>query len=168
MSIGENLGSFIAGFINSLKQESLEWKKNNQMEIDRLKNESKLSDLELDHKIEKMKIIYSHELEKVELAENNKVKRFKDFLGTLDELRDQMVEKYKEMPKATALIIHHHATELLTDAWHSEEIKERITHHQDFLDLMLYITEDLSNPKNKLPEKTIEKISSTYESVSAN
>ena len=64
------------------------------------------------------------------------------------------------MPKPIALMIHHHAAELLKEAWHSPDARERLQKQTRFTNLMLTITEDLSEltkdgGQKALPEKTI-------------
>ena len=76
-------------------------------------------------------------------------------------MKANMLEYYGAMPKPMALMIHHHAAELLKDAWHNPDARERLRNQSRFTNLMLAVTEDLTDlsrdgaqPK-ALPEKTI-------------
>ncbi|EHJ49336.1 hypothetical protein DFW101_3337 [Solidesulfovibrio carbinoliphilus subsp. oakridgensis] len=160
MSIPENIGKFISKLIHTVKSESADWQKANQADLDRLKEEKQVAEAELRQRLELMDIRFKEECRRTRMEEERQTEQFGEFLASIDEMKANMLEYYGTMPKPLALMIHHHAAELLKEAWHSPDARERLQKQTRFTSLMLTITEDLSDlgsggaPK-ALPEKTI-------------
>ena len=160
MSLPENIGKFVSRLINTVKSESADWQKAHQPDLDRLKEEKRVAELELKQRLELMEIRFSEECKRTRLEEERQTENFSEFLASIDEMKANMLEYYGTMPKPIALMIHHHAAELLKEAWHNPDARERLQKQTRFTSLMLTITEDLSElgrdggPK-ALPEKTI-------------
>lgn len=160
MSIPENIAKFISRLVHTIKSESADWQKANQPELDRLREEKLVAAAELKQRLELMDIRFKEESRRARMEEERQTEQFGEFLTSIDEMKTNMLEYYGSMPKPLALMIHHHAAELLKDAWHSPDARERLQKQMRFTDLMLTITEDLSalgsdQGPRALPEKTI-------------
>uniref|UniRef100_I2Q3W7 Uncharacterized protein n=1 Tax=Desulfovibrio sp. U5L TaxID=596152 RepID=I2Q3W7_9BACT len=160
MSIPENIGKFISKLIHTVKSESADWQKANQADLDRLKEEKQVAAAELKQRLEIMEIRFKEECRRTRMEEERQTEQFGEFLASIDEMKSNMLEYYGSMPKPLALMIHHHAAELLKEAWHSPDARERLQKQTRFTSLMLTITEDLSDlgsggTQKALPEKTI-------------
>ncbi len=159
MSIPENIGKCIARLFYTVRSESAQWQRANQPELDRLREEKLVAERELKQRLELMDIRFKEECRRARMEEERQTEHFGEFLASIDEMKANMLEYYATMPKPIALMIHHHAAELLKEAWHSPDARERLQKQSRFTDLMLTITEDLSDltqdGQKALPEKTI-------------
>jgi hypothetical protein len=160
MSLPENIGKFVSRLINTVKSESADWQKAHQSDLDRLREEKRVAELELKQRLELMEIRFAEECKRTRLEEERQTENFSEFLASIDEMKGNMLEYYGTMPKPIALMIHHHAAELLKEAWHNPDARERLQKQTRFTSLMLTITEDLSElgrdgGQKALPEKTI-------------
>jgi len=74
-----------------------------------------------------------------------------------------MLQHFDAMPMPVALMIHHHATELLKQAWHNPDAREKLKNQNRFTQLMLTMSKELidSTDRKQLPEKTLELISTS-------
>lgn len=160
MPLPENIGKFVSRLINTVKSESADWQMAHQSDLDRLKEDKRVAEAELKQRLELMEIRFAEECKRARLEEERQTEHFSEFLASIDEMKANMLEYYGTMPKPIALMIHHHAAELLKEAWHNPDARERLNMQTRFTSLMLTITEDLSElgrdggPK-ALPEKTI-------------
>jgi hypothetical protein len=160
MPLPENIAKFVTRLINTVKTESADWQKAHQGDLDRLREEKRVAELELKQRLELMEIRFKEESKRARLEEERQTENFTEFLASIDEMKANMLEYYGTMPKPIALMIHHHAAELLKEAWHNPDARERLQKQTRFTSLMLTITEDLAEsgrdggPK-ALPEKTI-------------
>ena len=107
-----------------------------------------------------MEIRFAEECRRTQMEEERQTAHFEEFLDSIDEMKTAMLEYYATMPKPLALMIHHHAAELLKEAWHSPDARERLQKQTRFTDLMVRITEDLTDQvdaasRKALPEKTL-------------
>ncbi len=160
MSFPENIGRFFSRLINSFRGEAASWQRENQPELDRLKEEKLVAAAELKKRLEIMEIRFREECRRTQMEEERQTEQFGEFLASIDEMKANMLEYYASMPKPLALMIHHHAAELLKEAWHSPDARERVQKQARFTQFMLTITEDLTELGNggapkALPEKTI-------------
>lgn len=157
---GNNIGGYIARIIYTLKSESAAWKKTHLPALDKLRHDRALAELELKHRLEQLDIRLQEECTRIRMEEERQTAQFQEFLDSIDEMKANMLASYASMPKPIALMIHHHAAELLKEAWFSQDTRERLRNQTRFTALMLTITEDLSQlqahaPGNALPEKTL-------------
>lgn len=160
MAFPENIGQFFSRLINSFRGESAAWQRDHQPELDRLKEEKLVAASELKKRLELMEIRFREECRRTRMEEERQTEQFAEFLGSIDEMKANMLEYYDTMPKPLALMIHHHAAELLKEAWHSPDARERLQKQARFTQFMLTITEDLAavgdgQQQKALPEKTI-------------
>lgn len=160
MAFPENIGQFFSRLINSFRGESAAWQRENQPELDRLKEEKLVAASELKKRLELMEIRFREECRRTRMEEERQTEQFAEFLTSIDEMKANMLEYYATMPKPLALMIHHHAAELLKEAWHSPDARERLQKQARFTQFMLTITEDLAalddgHATKALPEKTL-------------
>ncbi|MBD3340247.1 MAG: hypothetical protein GF353_14130 [Candidatus Lokiarchaeota archaeon] len=161
MRLNEDIGKFVAELVGTIKEESLEWQKKHQAEILHLKAERELAEKELAHKIEELETRFKEYKVRVQMEEEHQTKQFSEFLISIDDMKSKMIEQFRSMPLPIALMIHHHATELLKQAWHNPDSREKLKNQNKFTKLMMTISEELIEGADKkmLPEKTIELIS---------
>ncbi len=163
MTVSGEIGSFVANLYLTIKTESLEWQKAHQAEITRLKGEKALAEQHLKHKMEEMEVRFIGQKKRLQLAEENKTEEFIDFLDSIKQTKQKMLEYYPEMPKPMALTIHHHAAELLQEAWNSPNIQVALKKQLKFMELMEKVGDDFAelaegNTKKLRPERTIKYI----------
>ena len=160
MSIPENIGKFVSKLVYTIKTEAAVWQRTHQPDIDRLKEEKRVAEMELKQRLELMDIRFKEECKRARMEEERQTEQFAEFLSSIDEMKANMLEYYATMPRPLALMIHHHAAELLKEAWHSPDARERVHKQARFTQFMLTITEDLAalgdgSVQKALPEKTI-------------
>lgn len=163
MAASENIGKFITRILYTIKSEAVQWRKDNLPELDKLKRERDLAKLELQQSLERMNIRFKEECNRLRLEEERQTMQYKEFLDSIDDMKASMLDTYTGMPKPIALMIHHHASELLKEAWFSQDTRDRLSGQTRFTDLMLTITEDLAalggeageKRVKALPEKTL-------------
>ncbi len=160
MSLPERIGQFFSRLFFSFRSEAADWQREHQPELSRLKEEKLVAASELKKRLELMEIRFREECRRTKMEEERQTEQFAEFLASIDEMKANMLEYYSTMPKPLALMIHHHAAELLKEAWHSPDARDRLQKQARFTNLMLTITEDLSElgdgqVHKALPEKTI-------------
>jgi acyl-CoA reductase-like NAD-dependent aldehyde dehydrogenase len=112
---------------------------------------------------------FAEERRRLQFQEDHNTRNFSEFLDSIDEIKANLLAYYVDMPKCLAVMIHHHAAELLKEAWHSPSARERLKRQTRFTDLMLAITEDLAalgreGKGQALPERTLACIRKTASS----
>ncbi|MEA4857760.1 MAG: hypothetical protein AAGU21_13795 [Solidesulfovibrio sp.] len=160
MAFPENIGQFFSRLINSFRGESAAWRREHQPELDRQREERLVTASELKNRLELMEIRFREECRRTRMEEERQTEQFAEFLASIDEMKANMLDYYATMPKPLALMIHHHAAELLKEAWHSPDARQRVEKQARFTRFMLTVTEDLAalgdgQTAKALPEKTI-------------
>ncbi|GAB6037969.1 hypothetical protein JCM15519_25280 [Fundidesulfovibrio butyratiphilus] len=160
MAIPENIARFISRIVYTVKTESVEWRQAHLPELEKMRQDRAVAKLELQQDLERLEIRFEEERKRIRLDEQRQTAQFAEFLESIDDLKADMLASYTSMPKPIALMIHHHAAELLKQAWFSQDMRERVRQQSRFTDLMLTITEDLtalreSDAAKALPEKTL-------------
>lgn len=161
MNIAEEAGKFLASFVQSIKSESVEWQKQRQADLLKLKEERAIAEKKLQHKLDQLELEFKGERERIQIEEDAKTSSFRGFLSSIDQTRSELLKLYPKMQQPVALMIHHHATQLLIDAWHNPDISQAQSKHTKFLNLMVTISSDIEEltisggVQKLLPEKTI-------------
>jgi len=161
MAISEELGRFIAGIIETIKTESFEWKKKHQADLLKMREEKAIAEKKIEQQIEEMEVRFKGYRKRIEMEEEHHIQQFGEFLDSIDDMKAEILKHYVQMPRPIGLMIHHHATELLKDAWHSPDARERLRQQNKFTQLMLAVSKDLaelaenSSGGKTLPEKTL-------------
>jgi hypothetical protein len=163
MSLPEDVAKFLATFIATVKSESIEWQKKHQADLAKLKKDRAVSEQELKELISEMEIRFKAKSQRIQIDENNKTKNFQDYLAAIDELKQQIKECFPQMQQALVLLIHHHATQLLVQAWDGP-ITQVEDKQKKYITLMMTIQEDMmelgesGQARKLLPEKTMKVI----------
>lgn len=160
MTVPEGIARFITRLYNTLKSETADWQRANQEDLLHMRQAKVLAEQELQQQLTLMDVRFKEERRRLQMEEERTTQHFSDFLDSIDEMKADMLAYYASMPKPLALMIHHHAAELLKEAWHSPSAQVRLRTQTRFTDLMLTITEDLADlgregERKTLPEKTI-------------
>lgn len=160
MTVPEGIATFITKLYNTLRTETADWHKANQSELLQMRQAKVVAEQELRQQLEIMEIRFQEECRRLRMEEARTTRHFSEFLDSIDEMKANMLSCYTAMPKPLALMIHHHAAELLKEAWHSPSAQVRLKRQTRFTDLMLTITADLAEldqggERKALPEKTI-------------
>jgi hypothetical protein len=164
MELSEDIGLFIGRLFTTIKSEMLEWEKENQDDLIKLDHKKKVADQVIKERIEKMRITHQNDCERIQLKEKRKTQAYVHFLDSIDNLKLEIIQYYPNMPEPIALIIHHHATEMLDKAWHNDSITQKSIYQSKYLQLYTTIMEDIStlkmSTKNKpeLPVSTLKLI----------
>lgn len=121
-----------------------------------IEREILLRKLEFEKEVIKREIEFQAEIERKKLQSEAEIKNYRDFLNAIDELKDQLVEFYPDMPMPIVLSVHHYATELLNKMWHSGSPEESLTYRKRFLQFLTAVSEDinlavLQREKNSFP-----------------
>ena len=88
------------------------------------------------------------------------MKDYKQYLESLDQLKDSIQSSYTHLPEAVAFTIHHHAKYLLNEMWETTEFEEKMRREIQLIRFMSTVHEDARlylEGKNKevLPERTL-------------
>lgn len=153
MQHGEELGLFIGRLFTTIKSEILEWEKENQDDLIKIDHNKKIADQEIKERIENMRIHHQNDCERIQLMEKRKTQDYIHFLDSIDNLKQDIIQYYPNMPEPIALIIHHHATEMLDKAWHNDSIAQKNIYHSKYLQLYTTIMEDISALKMSTTNK---------------
>ena len=89
------------------------------------------------------------------------VKDYKQYLASLDQLKDSIQSSYTHLPEAVAFTIHHHAKYLLNEMWETTEFEEKMRREIQLIRFMSTVHEDArlyleGENKESLPERTLE------------
>jgi hypothetical protein len=161
MSIPESLAVFLTTFINAIRSENLEWRRRKADEIAGLRKKHRLLDMELEHELAKREIELREEIKRIEMQEQSVTRDYKEFLHEIDQLKGRIITTFTNMPKPMALLIHHHAKQMLNEMWQADDLNERLAHEQKLLNFMSVIYDDTlrlsyEGELARLPMKTIE------------
>jgi hypothetical protein len=161
MTISEEFGVFLAGLLNTMKSESIEWQKQHLADQINLRREKEIAETQLRFEIERLEVQYINEKIRIQMAEQRKCRDFSEYLDCIDEAKNQFLERYPEMPKPIALMICHHASELLKEAWNNPDANERFRKHKLYSQFMVTMCQELSErcERKALPEKTLKLVS---------
>lgn len=160
MTISGEVGSFLAEFYLTMKTEALEWQKAHQAEITKLKEEKALAEKKLKQQLEEMEVRFEGHKQRLQLDEERKTQEFIDFLDSIKDTKQKMLEFYPHMPKPMALLIHHHAAELLQEAWNSPNFQTAFKKQVKFMELIEHVGDDFAElaegkTRKLRPERTI-------------
>lgn len=160
MAISEECGIFLAGLLNTIKNESVEWQKQHQADQINLKREQAIAETQLRLDLAAMEARFVEEKIQIQMAERHKNKEFSEYLESIDEAKKQFLKRYPEMPKPLALLICHHASDLLKEAWNNPNAPEKLRKHNMYTHFMVTMCTELMEGSEikALPEKTLELI----------
>jgi ABC-type Zn uptake system ZnuABC Zn-binding protein ZnuA len=88
------------------------------------------------------------------------VEDYKQYLASLDQLKQSIRNSYTHLPESVAFTIHHHAKYLLHKMWEAEEFEEKMRHEMQLIQFMTAVHEDARQylegaSAEQLPQKTL-------------
>ncbi len=163
-------------FFYSLKDEDLQWQLANQEQLLKLKHERVLAEkaLEIDlknksvqlaHEISLLETKHGAELEMLKTQCKQDIKDYKQYLSSLDQLKQSIQLSYAHLPVAVAYTIHHHAKQLLNKMWEADNLETKLHFEMQLLQFMTTVHEDArlnleQTSEQKLPQNTLNLIES--------
>jgi hypothetical protein len=168
--------NMLVKFFYTLKDENLQWNKVNQEQLLKLKHERAMAEKALEVDLKNKSILLAHTISMLETKNNaeltmlkikyqQEIKDYKQYLSSLDQLKQSIQLSYAHLPVAVAFTIHHHAKQLLNRMWEAEDLETKIRFEIKLLDFMAAAHEDARlNFENEtlenVPQKTLDLIQS--------
>ena len=169
---------------NLVKSENLQWQLENYKKVHELNCQTQLSKQELEAKLEKQKAEFSFQLDRLKQQHaidltmfkaecGQQVRDYKQYLDSIDQLKNLIQQSYSHLPDAISLTIHHHAKQILKQMWEAENLAEKMQFETSLLDLMTRVHQDtqdklVQNQKGKqIPVRTLELINLSRNTNSA-
>jgi transposase-like protein len=165
---------WLADMINvfhSAKDKNLQWQLVNQQQKADLRRQQALAEkaleselkkksLQLEHEIALLKTKSAAELSMFKTRCKQDIEDYKQYLTSLDKLKQSIRNSYTHLPESVAFTIHHHAKYLLHKMWEAEDFEEKMRHEMRLIQFMTAVHEDarlhLEGASNeKLPERTL-------------
>lgn len=166
----------LVSFFYSLKDEKLRWQVTNQEQLLKLKHERALAEKELEIELKNKSVLLAHEVSLLETKNEAEliilktqckqdIKDYKQYLSSLDQLKQSIQLSYVHLPVAVAFTIHHHAKQLLNKMWDADDIEIKLHFEMQLLQFMTTVHEDArlnleETSEEKLPQRTLNLIQS--------
>ncbi len=166
----------LVSFFYSLKDENLRWQVTNQEQLLKLKHERALAEKELEIELKNKSVLLAHEVSLLETKNEAEliilktqckqdIKDYKQYLSSLDQLKQSIQLSYVHLPVAVAFTIHHHAKQLLNKMWDADDIEIKLHFEMQLLQFMTTVHEDArlnleETSEEKLPQRTLNLIQS--------
>lgn len=161
----------------TVKDENLHWQENNQEQQNKLKHsrilatkaleaELKKKSLQLEHEISLLRTQNDTELTLLKTKCKQDIKDYKQYLSSLDQLKQSIQTSYQHLPEAVAFTIHHHAKHLLNQMWEAKDFEQKMLHEMQLINFMTTLHEDTrlhleGTSIEKLPQRTLGLIQNT-------
>lgn len=156
---------------HTVKDENLQWQENNQEQQNKLKHsrilatkaleaELKKKSLQLEHEISILRTQNDTELTLLKTKCKQDIKDYKQYLNSLDQLKQSIQTNYQHLPEAVAFTIHHHAKHLLNQMWDAKDFEQKMLHEMQLINFMTTLHEDTrlhleGTSTEKLPQRTL-------------
>ncbi len=166
----------VVSFFYSLKDENLQWQVTNQEQLLKLKHERALAEKALEIELKNKSVQLAHEISLLETKNETEliilktqckqdIKDYKQYLSSLDQLKQSIQLSYVHLPVAVAFTIHHHAKQLLNKMWDADDIEIKMHFEMQLLQFMTTVHEDArlnleETSEEKLPQRTLNLIQS--------
>ena len=163
-------------FFYTLKDQSLQWSVANQEHLLKLKHERAIAEKVLEVALKNKSVLLAHEISLLETKNNAEltmlkikyqqdIKDYKQYLNSLDQLKQSIQLSYAHLPAAVAFTIHHHAKQLLNKMWEADDLKTKMHFEMQLLQFMTTVHEDArlnfeQSSGENLPQKTLNLIQS--------
>jgi transposase-like protein len=163
-------------FFYSLKDEDLQWQVANQEQLIKLKYRSAMAEKALEVDLKNKSVLLAHKVSLLETKNEAEflmlktkckqdIKDYKQYLSSLDQLKQSIQLSYAHLPIAVAFTIHHHAKQLLNKMWEADDLEAKIHFEMQLLQFMTTVHEDAclnleETSEQKLPQKTLNLIQS--------
>lgn len=155
----------------SVKDSNLRWQTDNREQVAQLRRAQVLAEKALEAELKKRSVQLEHEVallktkNDAELAMyktkcSQDVKDYKQYLGSLDQLKRSIQSSYTHLPEAVAFTIHHHAKYLLNKMWEAEDFEEKMQYEIRLIKFMTTVHEDArlyleGATSERFPENTL-------------
>ena len=163
-------------FFYSLKDEDLQWQTANQEQLLKLKHERAMAEKALEIALKNKSVLLAHEISLLEVKNEavlmmlktqckQDIKDYKQYLASLDQLKQSIQLSYAHLPVAVAFTIHHHAKQLLNKMWEADDLETKMRFEMQLLKFMTTVHEDArlnleETSDEKLPQRTLNLIQS--------
>jgi len=157
--------------VNTIKEINLDWRRQNQDQIARLKQAQILAEATLSAELAKKAVQLAHDIDLLktknatELAMyktkcQQDLQDYKQYLAALNQLKHSIQNSYAHLPEAVAFTIHHHAKQLLNQMWETDDFSEKMRLEMQLINFMAAVHEDArlqleSGQTQRLPERTL-------------
>ena len=163
MSAGYELARFIIEFFSTVRQGDIEWQKQKLEEIAELKKKKRIHEVSLNHELEMLEVKFSEEIKRKQEEERRITNDYRDFLDSIEEMKQKMLETFSEMPKPMVHIIHHHAKHLIDEMWKANDEHSKALASTRFTNFLTSVYNDTTNTiadstQKKLPTETLKLI----------
>ncbi len=153
----------LAEFICTVKGVDIETQKARLKSISELRREKNSHKAEIAHEIELLKIKFAGETVRAKEREARITEDYKEFLDQIDELKGHIAETFPDMPKALALVIHHHAKQLIDEMWRNSDVDDQSLCRARLAHFLTVVFDDttevfLDDEKPKIPTRTLKLI----------
>jgi hypothetical protein len=148
-------------FITTLRSGDIEWRQRKLQEISELKKQSRIYDIQVDHEINSIKAKFAEEIIRVREKEARITQDYKDFLNSIDEMKEKIIGTFTDMPKPMAYIMHNHARQLIDNMWNNSDKKCQEICKARLAEFFMIVYDDTSKAiigQGKIPEKTLQLI----------
>lgn len=161
----------LVNLFHSVKDKNLEWRRNSQHQQIEFKQrqvlaekaldaELKKKSLQLEHEITLLKTKNAAELSMFRTRCKQDIQDYKQYLASLDKLKQSIRNSYSHLPESVAFTIHHHAKHLLHQMWEAENIEQKMQHEMQLIQFMTAVHEDArlhleGAATGNLPERTL-------------
>ena len=108
-----------------------------------------------------LEIQFNEQLQRVQERESRTTHDYHEFLDNIDEMKEQIVESFPDMPKVMALIIHQHAKQLVDKMWNDCNEQDQVLFQAELTSFLGLIFDDttrvlVDSTMVKIPSKTLE------------
>jgi hypothetical protein len=168
MSVAYDLARLALEFVSTIRSGDIESQKRNVENIELLKRRKMILSAETLHELDKLKIHHEELLKQWKEKHGRITRDYKEFLDSIDDMKQMILTTFKDMPKPMAYIIHHKAREMLDDSWQSTDEKSRELCRAKLANFMLLVAKDAEQAligETKMPVLTIEYIKNPSSNV---
>lgn len=160
MTAAYELARLCVDFVTMLKPGDYEWQERKLRQISEIKKLKKTLDLEMTHDLDMLRIRFEEELTREKENQIRITRDYKEFLDSLDEMKNTIKDTFKRIPPPMVYVIHNHARDLLDGSWHNSDSKAREICKSRLADFMLVVFEDaeqamLESSEEEFPTKTL-------------
>jgi len=161
----------IVRLLNLIREENNQWKKDNTELLNENKTKRAIADQVLAAELKKRKLQLEHEIALLKTKQASRfamyktrckqdIKDYKQYLASLDQLKQSIQSSYIHLPESVAFTIHHHAKYLLHKMWETEDFEQKLQMEMKLIQFMATVQEDARSPSTEksisaLPEKAL-------------
>jgi hypothetical protein len=161
MPVPQGLPDCLARLAATLQSETDDWRQAQGQDAFSRRQAKAVAERGVRHRLVLLQLRFGQERRRLERDEARKIRNFRELLDSIDALKVDLQAYYPAMPRAVSVMIHHHATTLLSEAWHSPSRKVRQRRQTRFTALMLAVREDLAElargaTGHDLPQRTLD------------